>query len=443
MGEIFEQVQPSTPLEWTGERLTTGAGGQVEIEHLHRYMMARDYCRGLDVLDVASGEGYGTALLGQVARSATGVEISAEAAGHAAAQYGGGSVRFLQGDARKIPLADQAVDVVVSFETIEHFYDHDAFMSEIRRVLRPGGRLIISSPDRDIYSPPGREPNPFHVRELTRDEFARLLAASFQHVRMVGQRPMVGSVLLADGEAAAAVTIERRGPTRFERSDGLPRAIYLVAIASDAPVPLLPNSVFIDSDEVGGILARAQAHGPASAALEQMRQRAEAAEAAYHGARAELDGAKAQIEAAAAAGEKPDSPAEPALPTIADAESDARIGALRDELRDACSQRDVARLALRRAAVFAENGWSARFTEMHRLRNEALTHAEGLDRLAAALRQECAQRQSEAEHWRLRYESLRGRVDTLLRRVGALPASRLVPRSARRYLLERFAGKQS
>ena len=59
MGEIFRQESPAQPLEFTGERWTTAAHGQIEIEHLHRYLLARDWCRGKDVLDIASGEGYG------------------------------------------------------------------------------------------------------------------------------------------------------------------------------------------------------------------------------------------------------------------------------------------------------------------------------------------------------------------------------------------------
>lgn len=75
MGELIRREAASAPRPFSGERLTTGMVGQVEIEHYHRYLLAREFCRGRDVLDVAAGEGYGTALLSQVARSAVGVEI--------------------------------------------------------------------------------------------------------------------------------------------------------------------------------------------------------------------------------------------------------------------------------------------------------------------------------------------------------------------------------
>jgi ubiquinone/menaquinone biosynthesis C-methylase UbiE len=147
MGEIFERVMPLSALPWTGERLTTDVSGQVEIEHLHRYFVARSLCRGLDVLDVASGEGYGAALLAQVARSVVGIELSEEAVAHARAAYKQSGLRFMVGDARRMELPDDSVDIVVSFETIEHFYDHEAFVAEVRRVLRPAGLFIVSSPN--------------------------------------------------------------------------------------------------------------------------------------------------------------------------------------------------------------------------------------------------------------------------------------------------------
>ena len=69
MGELFRQNQPETPLTWTGERMVTDQTGAIEAEHYHRYFLARELCRGKDVLDVASGEGYGSAFLAQTAHT--------------------------------------------------------------------------------------------------------------------------------------------------------------------------------------------------------------------------------------------------------------------------------------------------------------------------------------------------------------------------------------
>jgi SAM-dependent methyltransferase len=273
MGELFERAMPHSALPWTGERLTTGITGQVEIEHLHRYAFARDLCRGLDVLDVASGEGYGSALVAQVARSVVGLEIDLGAVTHAQTAYKQPNLRFLQGDARAIPLADASVDAVVSFETIEHFYEHDTFIAEIRRVLRSGGRLIISSPERDIYSPVQSAPNPYHVRELTREEFTRLLQGAFPYVALYAQRAFLGAALVAEDPAPGPLlTFERRGETHFEASSGLPRPLYWVAIASDLPVPAAAAALYLDTPDVESVYARLRAAAHEAASLQEQIQ---------------------------------------------------------------------------------------------------------------------------------------------------------------------------
>ena len=174
MGEIFKKELPNAVLPYTGERFTDGHDIETEIEHYHRYFFARSYCRGKDVLDIASGEGYGSAILAQVASSVVGVDICAEAVSHARTVHTYPNLKYLTGDVRKIPLDDQSVDVVVSFETLEHFYEHDLFMQEVKRVLRPNGQLIISTPNSDIYSAIGIPANPYHVNELTKIEFSGL-----------------------------------------------------------------------------------------------------------------------------------------------------------------------------------------------------------------------------------------------------------------------------
>jgi len=247
MGELFDRHLPAEHLEWTGERLVGSVRGQVEAEHIHRYFLARTLCRGLDVLDIASGEGYGSALIAQTARSVVGVELDPIAVAHAQRSYVADTLAYRQGDARTIPLDDASVDCVVSFETIEHFYDHASFMSEIRRVLRPAGFLLISSPDRDIYSPSGGHVNEHHRNELTRAEFDATLNREFAHTMLLAQRPIVGSVLVgAQPGAAGAVTFERRVGQRFEASDGIARPLYWVAVASNAELPEVPDSFFFE-----------------------------------------------------------------------------------------------------------------------------------------------------------------------------------------------------
>ena len=250
MGELIRREAAATPLDFSGERLTAAISGQVEIEHYHRYFLAREFCRGKDVLDVAAGEGYGTALLAQVARSAVGVEIDAAAVDAARAEFSRPNLRFEQGDARSLPLSDASIDVAVSFETLEHLAEQDVFLSELHRVLRPEGLLIISTPDRDAYSPLGMPPNPFHVLELTTAEFDALLRRHFRHTALASQRAIIGSVILGQGPDRPVRTYERRSEDVIEGSDQFSRAPYTIALASDAPLPPLPNSVYVYRHDV-------------------------------------------------------------------------------------------------------------------------------------------------------------------------------------------------
>src|ERR1700756_2540753 len=121
MGEIFVRPRPAQPMTFTGERLTSDLAGETPIEHWHRYLLARELVRDRDVLDIACGEGYGSALLAQTARQVVGVDISAAVIAHAPDAYPGDNLRSLEGSALAIPLEDASVDVVVSFETVEHF----------------------------------------------------------------------------------------------------------------------------------------------------------------------------------------------------------------------------------------------------------------------------------------------------------------------------------
>jgi GT2 family glycosyltransferase/SAM-dependent methyltransferase len=227
-------------LEWTGERFIPGVKGDIEIEHLHRYHAVRDMVRGLRVLDIACGEGYGSAILAVVAQSVVGVDKSPAAVSHAQATYTAAGLRYECGSCEQIPLGDASVDVVVCFETLEHVAAHEQVLAELRRVLAPGGFLVISCPDRLEYSDVPRFHNEFHVKELYANEFRDLLCRTFKHVQMYGQRVQYASVLGPLDEPQAPFVSFRPVEQDLVRGRGILRPVYLLAVASDETCPVLP-----------------------------------------------------------------------------------------------------------------------------------------------------------------------------------------------------------
>ncbi|HWD63809.1 MAG TPA: glycosyltransferase [Solirubrobacteraceae bacterium] len=247
--------RPGAPrlIEWTGERCVPWAPDvQVVYEHLHRYMWAAQWVEGLRVLDLASGEGFGAAILADTAASVVGVDIDPLAVKHSRLNYGSAKLQFEVADARELAdLADAEFGAVIAFEMVEHLEDHAKLMAEIKRVLRPQGLLIMSTPDRGSYAGARGEANPYHVRELDAREFERLLNGQFAHMRLWGQRTVAGSALHqidpdgAGSSSARTLFVERDGDD-WRRAD-LQTPIYLVGMASDGALPATPeDSVLAD-----------------------------------------------------------------------------------------------------------------------------------------------------------------------------------------------------
>ncbi len=186
----------TSQLRWHGERLETDGVDLATIEHLHRYAVAFQLVQGKTVLDIACGEGYGSFLMAQHAKRVIGVDISEEAVKHAGVKYSGQNLSFRQGSADKIPLEDGQVDVVVSFETLEHHDKHDEMLREVKRVLKADGQFIISTPNKLIYSDRTGYKNPFHIKELYFEEFRQLLDRHFRHSRYYGQKLVCGSIVV-------------------------------------------------------------------------------------------------------------------------------------------------------------------------------------------------------------------------------------------------------
>lgn len=216
----------------TGERMVPAyhKTHMVYGEHIVRYQAAIPLVKGKVVLDIASGSGYGSSVLGSSAKHVHGVDIDEDAIKYATKNYASKSVSFTLGDGRKIPLEDNAVDVVVSFETIEHIEDYKTFMAEVKRVLKDDGLFILSTPN-DVEFP---ETNHYHVHEFERKELESLVKKYFKNSKSYYQASWLYNALAEEkiltGEWTLNITTMQTAPIKLEK------CIYFYMLCSNRKV---------------------------------------------------------------------------------------------------------------------------------------------------------------------------------------------------------------
>ncbi|CAN5210310.1 hypothetical protein BH09PSE1_BH09PSE1_07460 [soil metagenome] len=240
------------------ERYDPAVTGRIKYEHFHRYALAAVQVAGLRVLDIASGEGYGSAMLAESAASVDGVDIDATAVASANARYRRPDrLRFHVGSVENIPFEEDTFDVVVSFETIEHIEDPQALLKEVKRVLKPGGFAIISTPNKTIYNRYLQQANHFHLSEMEAGEFTALLDKYFKHQIVLGQRMVVASAISPasltsppnSGDYRGFTAVEEAGHSPFAKQAvvRLPDPEYMICLVSDVPLaqPDGADSIFL------------------------------------------------------------------------------------------------------------------------------------------------------------------------------------------------------
>lgn len=185
--------------EGTGKQPETFVPDKLRIEHIHRYALAMELAAGKKVLDISCAEGKGTSLL-----------------------------------ATKV---DHEFDLVTGFETLEHL----SILKEMKRVLKPGGLLIISIPYKKRYPDARNYKDPFPVNSLYQDECKAQLESVFAHVQVLDQQ--LSHVSFINAGMMTGLEIYSGNFDKLEKNKPVDPD-YLIALASDEKLPVLPNSLF-------------------------------------------------------------------------------------------------------------------------------------------------------------------------------------------------------
>ena len=224
MAELAEHVQRDQPegvppLALTGERTLPDVPAENYWfrRHLAVYEWIAARCAGLDVVDMACGEGYGVGVLARRAAHVTGVEANPEAHEHARLKYTRPGVRF---EHSMVEVYSEPCDAVVFLQTIEHVQRPQQVLSHFRAMLRPGGTAYVSTPNVLTLAPRGaaKSGNPWHLREYRAEEFRALCAGSFDSVELLG--------LFHARKLRAHELALRAGWDRAHAALGITRAFY-------------------------------------------------------------------------------------------------------------------------------------------------------------------------------------------------------------------------
>jgi SAM-dependent methyltransferase len=218
MAKTAERIDP--------ERFDTREEYLLYLRHRFAYEYTKSRIRPTDeVVEVGSGEGYGTSLLSETAARVVGLDIDEATVEHASGKYASDKVGFALYDGNTIPFPDNTFDLAVSFQVIEHIRDDAGHVAQICRILKPGGILVLTTPNRNYRLLPGQKPwNRFHVREYDRQQLQATLRRSFPDTLVLGIR---GSEEVQAIERARVAWALKSGPmTAIRRS--LPEPMKLL-----------------------------------------------------------------------------------------------------------------------------------------------------------------------------------------------------------------------
>lgn len=239
--------------KWTGERLETFVTTEAMTEHLHRYAIIFNLIKNKKVLDIACGEGYGTALMSKYAKHVTGIDIDKDTISKASHKYRSENINFIDGSILNIPVNDSSYDIITCFETIEHISNHDKALNELKRILSSNGILVISTPEKKYYSDLNNFKNPFHQKELYEKDFIQLLNKYFTYYEIYSQSSFNGSLIMKDGERKIIKYYSGDYNQILEIPEFSP--FFKIALASDNNIEFeLPSGIFLHPKRVSELI---------------------------------------------------------------------------------------------------------------------------------------------------------------------------------------------
>ena len=235
-------------IEFTGERVIPGqVDPDLWAEHVSRYAFAVRWASGARVLDLGCGAGYGTAELAGRARSAIGIDLAPAAVSHSKSAYPLPNISFVPASVTAVPFRAGSFDLITAFEVIEHLDDWRALLSEGRRLLRPNGIFLVSTPNKEYYtdSRGASGPNPFHTHEFEFDEFRSVLGEFFPHCTILVQNHLEAFAFYEQsGSSSSRDTSSIEG--RMDGVRGTPQeAHFFLAVCSLEDKPPMPSFLFV------------------------------------------------------------------------------------------------------------------------------------------------------------------------------------------------------
>jgi 2-polyprenyl-3-methyl-5-hydroxy-6-metoxy-1,4-benzoquinol methylase len=185
--DLLMDQNTNIPLVDTGERMIPTKEKEVSIvfsRHLFTYQVASNYVVDKIVLDIGCGTGYGSHVLAQKAKHVIGLDQDASAIAYCKMNYSRSNIEFIRADASNLPPTSM-FDVVVIFQVIEHIADIDNFVVQVKKRVKPGGKILMTTPNsKESAGEPS--PNPFHVNEMNYDEFSAFLGKHFRTFTLYG-----------------------------------------------------------------------------------------------------------------------------------------------------------------------------------------------------------------------------------------------------------------